>query len=64
MACEIRYSESFRMEFVDWMMREHAAHLMNFWIIANEFQLQAAAKDPAGKLAGDPSTLLADAEGL
>jgi hypothetical protein len=51
------------MEFMDYMLREFTPNIMNFWIIANEFQSQAGVKGQDGKLKGDEKTLMADAMG-
>lgn len=61
---DMLYNESFRAEFMDYMIRHDCANLMNFWIIANEFQSQASAKDADGKMVNDEKTMMADAKGI
>eukprot|EP00038_Savillea_parva_P003511 m.126742 g.126742 ORF g.126742 m.126742 type:complete len:464 (+) comp11195_c1_seq1:3499-4890(+) len=61
---DMLYSEPFRAEFIDWMVRHDWGHLMNFWIIAGEFHSQAIAKGPDGKPKNDAKTLMADAQGI
>ena len=48
---------------MDYMLREFTPNIMNFWIIAVEFQAQAGVKGKDGKLKGDEKTLMADAMG-
>ena len=48
---------------MDYMLREFTPNIMNFWIIAIEFQAQAGIKKKDGTLKGDEKTLMADAMG-
>jgi hypothetical protein len=61
---DMLYSEPFRAEFMDYMIREDCASIMNFWIIASEFQISVTAKEPDGKLKNDEKTMMGDARGI